>query len=65
MIYTPGTYLPVSGVYAFQQDETKLIVTAVYTGAALLWQLVRSCYGKGYWITDKPWLNEDGWKNNV
>lgn len=62
MIYTEQTNLPVSGVYAYPYD-TELIISAVYIGASLLWTLVRSCYGRGYWINEKPWLNGDAWKN--
>ena len=35
----------------------------VYYGARLVWEAVRSCFGKGYWINDKPWVNTDGWNN--
>lgn len=38
-------------------------VTTVYKGAKLVWQAVRSCFGIGYWVNEKPWLNEEGWKN--
>lgn len=38
-------------------------IAYVYEGLKLVWQAVRSCYGRGYWINDKPWLNDDGWKN--
>lgn len=38
-------------------------VTAVYKGATLVWQAVRSCFGIGYWVNEKPWLNNEGWKN--
>ena len=24
---------------------------------------IRSCFGRGYWMGDKPWLGEDAWKN--
>lgn len=36
----------------------------VYLGKRLIWQISRSCFGSGYWINEKPWLNEDVWKNN-
>ena len=39
------------------------VITAVYKGARLVWTAIRSCFGKGYWINDKPWINEDAWKN--
>lgn len=40
-----------------------LSFSEVYYGKYLVWQAVRSCYGKGYWINEKPWLNDDAWKN--
>lgn len=39
-------------------------VIAVYKGSQLVWTSVRSCFGKGYWINDKPWVDTDAWKNN-
>jgi hypothetical protein len=38
-------------------------IAAVYQGAKLVWQYVRSCFGRGYWITDKAWSNDNGWAN--
>ena len=38
-------------------------VTAVYAGARLAWQAVRSCFGAGWWNNVKPWDNTEGWKN--
>lgn len=32
-------------------------------GANLLWTAIRSCFGSGHWINEKPWVNSDGWKN--
>lgn len=40
-------------------------VTAVYQGARLIWEAVRSCFGKGYWVNESSWNNEDAWKNNA
>lgn len=28
-----------------------------------VWQYVRSCFGRGFWVNDKPWSNKDYWKN--
>lgn len=39
------------------------VITAVYEGLHIVWQAVRSCFGRGWWINDKPWLNNDAWKN--
>jgi hypothetical protein len=38
-------------------------MVAVYKGAQLVWTAIRSCFGKGYWINEKPWVNDDAWKN--
>lgn len=37
-------------------------ISMVYKGAALVWQAVRSCFGSGRWIKDKPWLGKEGWR---
>lgn len=29
----------------------------------LVWQAVRSCYGAGYWINEKPWIDNEAWKD--
>lgn len=38
-------------------------ITAIYHGAVLVWQAVRSCFGSGMWQNKKPWINDEGWKN--
>lgn len=40
-------------------------IAEVYKGAMLVWQAIRSCFGKGFWRNDKPWNSEDGWENNL
>lgn len=40
------------------------VVQAVYHGAILVWQAIRSCFGTGIWKSDKPWIGDDNWKNN-
>ncbi|MBP3589937.1 MAG: MFS transporter [Muribaculaceae bacterium] len=39
-------------------------VAALYVGARLVWQAVRSCFGSGRWVSRKPWLGKERWKNN-
>lgn len=39
-------------------------ITAVYQGSKLVWEAIRSCFGKGYWVNSLPWDNVDSWKNN-
>ncbi len=35
----------------------------IYYGSKLVWQAIRSCFGKGFWVNDKPWANGDKWAN--
>lgn len=37
---------------------------AIYKGTHLIWQGIRSCFGSGAWVNEKPWLNDEAWKNN-
>ena len=43
-------------------------IGAIYKGSRLVWvtvyNAIKSCYGSGTWIQDKPWLDNDFWKNN-
>lgn len=39
------------------------VISAIYKGTKLVWQAVRSCFGSGSWRNDKPWINDEGWKN--
>ena len=38
--------------------------TALYKGSILVWEAVKSCFGRGMWVNEKGWVNEDGWRNN-
>jgi hypothetical protein len=42
----------------------KKAISAVYRGAKLVWEAIRSCFGNGYWVNSLPWDNADSWKNN-
>lgn len=39
-------------------------LAAVYQGLRLVWIAVRSCFGSGIWVRQKPWLGSEKWKNN-
>lgn len=41
------------------------VALAVYRGLMLVWMAVRSCFGSGAWIGDKPWIGEEGWKGTT
>lgn len=65
MIYKEGTRLPVTEIHGKDSEGVIRTISAVYNGyGRLIWQAVRSCFGRGYWINNKPWLNTDAWKNN-
>lgn len=48
-------------------DKTKglcIPIKSVYIGTkAMIWSLIRSCFGSGIWISDYNWLNEEIWIN--
>lgn len=55
----------------FQKDKEvtaiydgKRAIIAVYKGAKLVWEAIRSCFGKGFWLNKYSWSNKDAWKNN-
>lgn len=38
------------------------VVLSVYLGTQLLWSLISSCFGAGYWQSAKRWSRQDAWK---
>lgn len=32
-------------------------------GAKMIWEAVRSCFSGGRWEDDKPWNDDDAWKD--
>lgn len=37
-------------------------VSAMWRGAVKIYEAVSSCFGSGYWRSDKPWKGTDAWK---
>ena len=50
------------------QKHVQKKIGAIYRGTQLIWltvyDAVKSCFGSGTWLGDKPWLGDDSWKNN-
>lgn len=38
------------------------LIKSVYRGVQLVWTGVRSCFGSGLWVGDKPWIGSETWK---
>ena len=43
-------------------------IGAIYQGSKLVWRTIynaiKSCFGSGSWLGEKPWLGDNLWKNN-
>ena len=48
--------------YKARPDGKYWVVQEVWRGARLVWQAIRSCFGSGAWIGERPWLGDDPWK---
>lgn len=40
----------------------KRLLSVIYAKGKLVWQAVRSCFGSGKWVGEKPWIGEEKWK---
>lgn len=55
-------------IYINNKEVTSIFIgnkplSIIYNGLDIVWQSIRSCFGSGAWFSEKPWLNEEGWKN--
>lgn len=39
------------------------LVKSIYKGFSLVWYLIASCFGSGYWVNSSVWSNKDTWQN--
>lgn len=50
------------------QEQVQKKIGAIYKGSQLVWltiyNTIKSCYGSGRWLEDRPWLDNDTWLNN-
>lgn len=50
------------------QQQVQRDIGAIYKGSKLVWltvyDAIRSCFGSGTWMQERPWLSDDSWKNN-
>lgn len=37
-------------------------LTSIYVGVRLVWTIISSCFGSGFWQSDKQWSRTDGWR---
>lgn len=71
MIYRNGELITQLHIGSLVKEVASIVqrdIGAVYKGTQLIWltvyNAIRSCFGSGAWIKDKPWLDDDSWKNN-
>lgn len=50
----------INGVFVL--DKVKLTITSIRVGARLLWRNIKSCFGSGKWVGNKPWIGKEKWK---
>lgn len=51
-----------SEIHRFGKDSIE--VWSFFKGVwTAVWLAIRSCFGRGFWANDKPWINTGGWKN--
>ncbi len=46
-----------------QVTANRRIISEIWHGAELIWQAIRSCFGSGMWISEKPWTYNEGWRS--
>lgn len=56
----------ITSIFYKLKNGTIVAINNVYKGSKLIWTSIKealSTFGAGFWQNDKPWSNEDNWKN--
>lgn len=53
-----------NGKEIIEMYHGKTTIVEMYRGKHLIYQAIRSCFGRGYWINSAPFINNDVWRNN-
>ena len=49
----------------YLNGKTCTTIYKVVGGVAIaIWEAIRSCFSKGFWVNSLPWGNGDGWRNS-
>jgi hypothetical protein len=50
-------------VAKYRNGKACVAIYRIVAGVAMVvWEAIRSCFGKGYWLNERPWNNGDGWR---
>lgn len=58
--------MSISGIYYKFKNGASVTIKSIYNGTKLVWTAIKeafSVFGAGFWQNDKPWINDDFWKN--
>ena len=39
-------------------------ITKIFNGIVKVYEGIKSAFGAGFWQDDKPWLDNEAWKDN-
>ena len=45
-------------------NSGRRVIAKIYYGCVKVWETISGCFTRGYWINNRKWTNDKGWKNN-
>ena len=57
----------IDSIFYKVKNGSIVTIQSIYNGTKLIWSNIKtvlSAFGAGFWSNDKPWSNQDSWKNN-